>query len=139
MFRPASFGQGTGVVWLDQISCWGYESRLLSCSHGAFGNNSCTHAEDVSISCGKSAWNFEEHSVEASVMFLTLFYRTNYVRCETCDQTTEVIINWLMFPCVAGEIVPLVSTISVSAVGVFVVSTVAVAVCVRCCCRQCRR
>ena len=47
----AYFGQGSGPIWLDEVSCSGFESRLVDCGHNDFGNNDCEHWEDVSVIC----------------------------------------------------------------------------------------
>ncbi|PVD22128.1 hypothetical protein C0Q70_17932 [Pomacea canaliculata] len=47
----ASFGQGTGRIWLDDVLCSGTESSLVSCRHSSFGTNDCRHSEDVGVLC----------------------------------------------------------------------------------------
>ena len=42
-------------IWLDDVSCYGYESRLEFCSHRGYGINNCGHSEDVALECGSSA------------------------------------------------------------------------------------
>jgi len=45
------YGAGTGQIWLDEMTCQGNELTLSSCSHNDWGDNNCSHDEDVSISC----------------------------------------------------------------------------------------
>ena len=47
----AYFGQGTGDVVLDDVSCSGYEDRLIDCSHRGIGVNDCNHYEDAGVIC----------------------------------------------------------------------------------------
>ena len=48
----AAFGQGTGLILLDNVGCTGTESSLLSCSHRGIGVlRSCSHSEDAGVMC----------------------------------------------------------------------------------------
>ena len=47
----ARFGEGTGPIWLDDVSCTGSESELLECPHNGIGNHNCDHSEDASVRC----------------------------------------------------------------------------------------
>ncbi|XP_054748966.2 deleted in malignant brain tumors 1 protein-like [Lytechinus pictus] len=47
----AYFGEGSGNIVLDDVSCWGYESQLLECWSAGVGNNNCGHHEDVGVEC----------------------------------------------------------------------------------------
>nr|XP_054748401.1 deleted in malignant brain tumors 1 protein-like isoform X1 [Lytechinus pictus]XP_054748402.1 deleted in malignant brain tumors 1 protein-like isoform X1 [Lytechinus pictus] len=50
-FDSSKYGEGTGHIWLDQVSCIGLEATLDSCVHNAYGDHDCTHSQDVGISC----------------------------------------------------------------------------------------
>jgi len=45
------YGPGEGAIFMDDVSCNGWESSLANCSHLRWGMHSCKHAEDVSIAC----------------------------------------------------------------------------------------
>ena len=47
----ASFGQGTGLIFLDYLRCTGNESRLIDCPHRGIGYHSCSHMEDAGVVC----------------------------------------------------------------------------------------
>ena len=48
----ASFGQGSGSIWLNSVTCTGNESILASCGHLGVGiTSSCTHNEDAGVRC----------------------------------------------------------------------------------------
>ncbi|XP_031720465.1 pancreatic secretory granule membrane major glycoprotein GP2 [Anarrhichthys ocellatus] len=47
----AAFGQGSGPIWLDDVSCFGNESSITDCRHPAFGVHNCVHSEDASVIC----------------------------------------------------------------------------------------
>ena len=47
----ASFGEGIGRIWLDNVQCTGTERSLINCVANSSGVNSCTHAQDVGVRC----------------------------------------------------------------------------------------
>ena len=49
--RFARYGQGTGPIWLDDVSCLGTEPDLFACGHIGIGNHNCRHFEDASAEC----------------------------------------------------------------------------------------
>ena len=49
----AGFGQGSGPIWLNSVTCTGNESTLASCGHLGVGvTRKCSHSEDASVICG---------------------------------------------------------------------------------------
>ncbi|XP_027147358.1 deleted in malignant brain tumors 1 protein-like [Larimichthys crocea] len=47
----ASFGPGTGQIWMDDVSCSGSESGLSECRHQGFGTHNCGHGDDAGVIC----------------------------------------------------------------------------------------
>ncbi|XP_030844631.1 scavenger receptor cysteine-rich protein isoform X3 [Strongylocentrotus purpuratus] len=47
----AQFGQGTGVIQLDDVGCTGAEQTIFDCAHPAFGVHNCAHYEDAGVAC----------------------------------------------------------------------------------------
>ena len=48
----AYFGPGSESIWLNNVTCTGHESTLVSCGHVGFGITSiCNHYEDAGVKC----------------------------------------------------------------------------------------
>nr|XP_054765124.1 deleted in malignant brain tumors 1 protein-like [Lytechinus pictus] len=47
----ASFGEGAGNIFLDDVQCNGSESNLKDCNHSGIGVHDCAHKEDASVIC----------------------------------------------------------------------------------------
>ena len=51
----ATFGAGTGQIWMDDVRCAGDEERLADCEFRGWGSHNCRHSEDAGASCGAAA------------------------------------------------------------------------------------
>ena len=47
----ATFGQGSGPIWYDNVDCTGSETNLTQCSHIGLGVHNCGHGEDAGAVC----------------------------------------------------------------------------------------
>ncbi|XP_066269247.1 deleted in malignant brain tumors 1 protein-like [Branchiostoma lanceolatum] len=47
----AAYGQGTGVIWMDELVCAGSEATIGDCVHQGWGSHNCRHFEDASVVC----------------------------------------------------------------------------------------
>lgn len=46
------YGEGTGVIWYDEMLCQGNEKSMADCQRGAsLGVSDCSHVEDVGLTC----------------------------------------------------------------------------------------
>ena len=45
---------GTGQIWLDNVSCQGTETRLIDCPASPLGSHDCGHTEDAGVRCGST-------------------------------------------------------------------------------------
>jgi len=48
----AGFGQGSGSIWINGVTCTGDELTLASCGHLGVGiTGNCNHSEDAGVRC----------------------------------------------------------------------------------------
>ena len=50
-FGLSHFDGGTGGIFLDDLGCYGHESKLLDCSHAKIGVHNCDHNADAGVRC----------------------------------------------------------------------------------------
>ena len=54
-FHWATFGQGSGSIYLNRIGCSGNEARLVDCPSGS--TSGCGHAHDAGVRCQAQTGN----------------------------------------------------------------------------------
>ena len=47
----AHFGIGLGDIFLDDVTCTGVETELLSCTSNLIGIHNCYHGKDAGVFC----------------------------------------------------------------------------------------
>ena len=69
--RNAFFGQGTGMIVLDDVQCTGSEDQLLACSSGPILDHSsnCIHSQDAGVRCEGTIWYWLYISNYLATMF----------------------------------------------------------------------
>ncbi|XP_071963894.1 uncharacterized protein [Antedon mediterranea] len=73
-FSDAHFGEGTGTIFLDDVSCFGDEDTLVECKNLLGPRGNCLHEEDVSIVCHQES---------------TTAQTTNAVVTDAYEETTQ--------------------------------------------------
>ena len=54
--HASPYGEGSGIVWLDDLQCDGSESSLLYCSHSGIAVHNCEHDEDAGVVCSSELY-----------------------------------------------------------------------------------
>ena len=65
----AAFGQGSGLIFLDDVNCAGTETVLLGCSSRPLGSHNCGHYEDAGVHC---LCKFELYALSMACPTMTL-------------------------------------------------------------------
>ena len=53
-YKSAYYGQGTGPIWLSNVSCVGTEYNLTECNHFGLTVRNCSHSNDAGVYCSSS-------------------------------------------------------------------------------------
>ncbi|MBN3273872.1 MSRE protein, partial [Polyodon spathula] len=51
IFTNGVFGEGTGKILMDEVTCSGREASLFECRFAGWGKTDCQHNEDAGVSC----------------------------------------------------------------------------------------
>ena len=58
----ATFGEGTGPIFLDRLRCNGLEQRLVDCSSSGLQTQTrCRHSQDVGVVCSPGMYVADYH------------------------------------------------------------------------------
>ena len=51
VFRDLTFGEGSGPIFLDRVTCSSKNITLLECDSNPVGVHECSHSQDVGVQC----------------------------------------------------------------------------------------
>ncbi|XP_019637311.1 PREDICTED: deleted in malignant brain tumors 1 protein-like isoform X2 [Branchiostoma belcheri] len=70
VYIRAHFGEGTGPIYMDDLSCNGFETSVFDCRYSGWGNHNCGHGEDAGVVC-----------LTSTIMSYTTAARGTHFRC----------------------------------------------------------
>ena len=69
----AYFGEGSGLILLDNVNCNGGESSIFDCRLKTLGEHDCQHKEDAGVVCtGESSKGIQ---ATRAIIFISVFLR----------------------------------------------------------------
>ena len=45
------YSAGSGEIWLDDVACASYNTKLLQCSSSPIGSHKCNHSDEAGVKC----------------------------------------------------------------------------------------
>lgn len=101
----ASFGEGTGKIWMNNVQCVGNESAITECEHEGWGITDCSHSSDASAVCnpaGRATENVGPKCQNYIVRCLNSFSKINssYIVLYTAGSLKYVLTKAYWFTCI---------------------------------------
>lgn len=86
-YGQAFFGEGAGMILLDDVACTGTETDIVQCAHGYWMNTDCVSAEDAGVVCMPGTNLFSVFLATFGAMFLLYPIDLKYCRLEQFTNT----------------------------------------------------
>jgi len=87
----ASFGQGSGPIWLSSIKCSGSEPSITNCVHlGVNITSSCSHFEDAGVICDKQNGRVYKCIIASQCYILNTLFCLRYILQKELDHCSNI-------------------------------------------------
>jgi hypothetical protein len=81
--------QGTGPIWLGNVGCHGNEVDIQFCNLGGWNNHSCTHYNDVGLTCRKVLWfkfySDQRQSLKLIFKYFSFYYSSSRFKIQSVN------------------------------------------------------
>lgn len=78
--KGASFGPGTGPIYVDNLACRGHESSIAFCPNNGVEVHNCTHENDAGVVCSAPSKTLNEYFAPKTVEPQSCRYRSISLR-----------------------------------------------------------
>ena len=98
----AIFGRGSGLIWLDYVTCTGKERNLTQCRSNGLGVHSCYHYQDAGVTCSSESIRVACNSLvyKAKHSIYEKIY-IKYAKGQPCKLDCSIYLHSILFKALA--------------------------------------